>query len=111
MKKIEKIDNYVINFQDDIYHCLPKLELNNVRTLLVMKGAQVLGTITDGDIRKILLNNRLLNIPVTHIMKSDYHFGVTEEECADIFRAYSYIFMVPLVTSEKELVSLFQRDV
>jgi len=111
MKKIENIENYIINIDSDGNHCLPKLELNNVKTLLVMKGNIAVGTITDGDIRKALINNRLLSMPVKHLMKSDYHFGFDESECVEIFNKYPYIFMVPLVDHDKKLLKIFIRDI
>jgi CBS domain-containing protein len=111
MKKIENIENYTIDVDSDGNHCLPKLELNNVKTLLVMKDDVVVGTVTDGDIRKALINNRLLSIPVKHLMKSDYHFGFNESECAEVFNKYPYIFMVPLIDANRKLIKIFTRDI
>jgi predicted transcriptional regulator len=111
MKKIENIENYTIDIDSDGNHCLPKLELNNVKTLLVMKGDITLGTITDGDIRKALINNRLLSMPVKHLMNSDYHFGSNESECEEIFNKYPYIFMVPIVDDNRKLLKIFIRDI
>lgn len=111
MKKIENTEAYTIDVESDAYHCLPKFEINNVGTLLVLKKAIVVGTITDGDIRKALINNRLLSIPVKSIMKSDYKFGLNESDCKEIFRLYPYIFMVPMVAENKELISIYIRDV
>jgi CBS domain-containing protein len=111
MKKNENIENYTIDIDSDGNHCLPKLELNNVKTLLVMRGDFAVGTVTDGDIRKALINNRLLSMPVKHLMKSDYHFGFNESECAEIFNKYPYIFMVPLVDDNRRLIKIFTRDI
>ena len=90
---------------------MPKLELNNVKTLLVMKGDIAVGTVTDGDIRKVLINNRLLTIPVKHLMNEDYHFGLDESQCVEIFKKYPYIFMVPLVDINRKLLKIFTRNI
>jgi hypothetical protein len=111
MKKIKSINNYTIKFDEDAYNCLPKFELNNVRTLLVLKNNTVVGTVTDGDIRKALINNRLMLIPVMHIMKNDYLFGLNEAECEIVLKKYPYVFMVPLVKENKELVQIYVRDI
>jgi mannose-1-phosphate guanylyltransferase / mannose-6-phosphate isomerase len=111
MKKIVNKDNYIIDIDADVYHCLSKFEVNNVGTLLVMKGNVVVGTVTDGDIRKALINNRLMSIPVKHIMKNDYLFGLNNDECIKIFEKYSFIFMVPLVDEKKQLITIYLRDI
>jgi predicted transcriptional regulator len=110
MKKIENIENYIISIDSDAYHCLPKFEINNAGTLLVMKKNTVVGTITDGDIRKVLIKHRLLSIPVKDVMKNDYKFGLNESECDLIFKTYPYIFITPQVSENRELIQLFQRD-
>jgi len=111
MKKVNDTEKYTIDIDSDAYHCLPKFEINNVGTLLVLKKNVVVGTITDGDIRKALIKNRLLSIPVKNIMNSDYRFGLDVEGCKKIFDKHPYIFMVPMVTDEKLLVEIFLRDI
>lgn len=111
MKKIENIESYTIDIESVAYHCLSKFEINNVGTLLVLKKSTVIGTITDGDIRKALINNRLLSIPIRIIMKSDYKFGRDEHECREIFNLYPFIFMVPLIGDNRELIDIYIRDI
>lgn len=110
MKKVDDTEKYTIDIDSDVYHCLPKFEINNVGTLLVVKKNVVVGTITDGDIRKALINNRLLSAPVKNIMNSDYKFGVSERECGEIFNQYPFIFMAPLVANNRELIAIYIRD-
>ena len=111
MKKIDNLEIYTIDIDSNIYQCLAKFEINNVRTILVVKNNIVVGTLTDGDIRKALLNNRMLSMPVMHLMNSNYHFGLNQLECKEVLDKYPYIFMVPLVGERKQLIGLFVRDI
>jgi CBS domain-containing protein len=100
----------MIDIESDIYHCLLKFEVNNVGTLLVNKNNKILGTVTDGDIRKALINQRMLNIPVKDVMNTSFLFGVNTKECKEIFISNVHIMLVPLLTENKELISIFVRD-
>jgi predicted transcriptional regulator len=110
MKRIQNIENYTIDIESDIHHCLPKIEINNIGTLLVIKGRKVVGTLTDGDIRKALINNRLLSISVKSIMKVDYKYGINESSCMEVFEKYFYISLVPQIDEDKNLVNIFLRE-
>lgn len=110
MKSVEIFENYIINIDSDIFHCLPKFEVNNLGSLLVVKDSMVVGTITDGDIRKALINNRLLTMPIKHVMNSSYKFGFNESECLKILEDHSYIFVVPLVSEDRRLLKIFLRS-
>jgi CBS domain-containing protein len=110
MIKIINYENYTVNASDYIEICLAKLEINKVKTLLVMDKGRVLGTLTDGDVRKIIINNRLLLIPVKEAMNVDYHFGLKKEECLNIFKKYKHILMVPMVDENRNLIEIYVRD-
>jgi len=107
----DDIEKFTINVGSELSLCLVKLELNNLKTLLVTNNKKVVGTITDGDIRKALLNNRKLSIPVDQVMNSDYFFGSSESECKIIFKKHSYIFVVPHLNHNRELIKIYLRKV
>jgi len=51
---------------------LDQLPGNEIRTLFVLEGKKMVGTITDGDIRRGLLNNREISEPVSLYMNKNF---------------------------------------
>jgi CBS domain-containing protein len=111
MRKVKNIENFIVDLNSNGLDCLTKLELNSVKTLLVIKDGFVLGTITDGDIRKVLINNHLITMPVKYIMNNDYFFGLNKKECQDIFKKHYYIFLVPQIDGDRKLIEIYTRDI
>ena len=107
MKKVSIIDIYTVDVESNAFSCLAKFEINNARTILVVKNGKVLGTVTDGDIRKVLVNQRLLTIPVRTVMNNHFHYGLNEGDCEKIFKKYPHISLVPLVNSHMDLLDIY----
>ena len=65
---------YTIDKSASIRDALVKLDSlsSDVLTLLVMDGKQLIGTLTDGDIRRFLIKNDSLNVSVENVMKHDF---------------------------------------
>ena len=59
MKKITKLKDFCIEQSQNILTAMEKLNNNNTLFLIVVnKDNQLLGTITDGDIRRYILKGR-----------------------------------------------------
>ena len=50
---------FTVNVEDTAFEALEKIELNKYGTVIVLKGEKVVGTLSDGDIRKILLSHHM----------------------------------------------------
>lgn len=110
MKRIESWDSFVASPEDQAYDCLLKFEANKCGTVLVLKNKTVIGTVSDGDVRKALIQHRMLNIPLKQIMNLHYLSGKNHDECNKIFQNYSYINLVPIVDDERALVDIYSRS-
>jgi hypothetical protein len=109
MKLIIDLKNYEVLSTSTIHDCLIKIELNNLNTLLVIESGQVIGTLTDGDIRKSLINMRSLLMEVRQIMNKDYIFAKSSFECNELFVSYEYINLIPVIDENCKLIQLFSR--
>jgi CBS domain-containing protein len=109
MRKAEIHDLYLVDRNETIYDCLVKFEDNYVRTLLVTNEKKIVGSVTDGDIRRALIRSRTLSTIVGDIMNTEYLFAMSDADCKEYFNKYWYISLIPVVNSRRELESIFLR--
>ena len=75
MKKNPKHNKYLINFKDTIQKALLKLSKNKYKCLIVIDSQKkIVGTLTDGDIRRYLINKPQINTKLMSYAKKDVTF-------------------------------------
>ena len=109
MKKAINIKLYIIINNQSLFDCLLMIEQNNVHSLLVSNGTKIIGSITDGDIRRALIKSRSLYTLVDNVMNTEYLFGQSEIECQSLFDKYEYITLIPMINDKRELLEVFLR--
>lgn len=104
-----KKDDHTILYNKTIKYAMEKINKFNSNTPLILfvanKQAKIVGTITDGDIRRGLINGKTLESSVTDIMKSDFKYITSTKDYKKI-KEYKKLDLkiVPLVTKEFELI-------
>ena len=75
------------------------------KIVLIVKNNKLLGTITDGDIRRGLLNKFTLESSCSQIMNSQPNFALSSEESMikKILNSHNY---VPIVDSENNVIDV-----
>ena len=70
------ISKYTIDKSASVRDALVKLDALSIEalTLFVMDGKRLIGTLTDGDIRRFLIKVDSLNVSVDKVMKRDFSF-------------------------------------
>ena len=108
----ERIKKYTIDKNETTYNALIKIENNSSGTLVVMNKDIVLGIITDGDIRKLLIAHNSLTVPVKYGMNRDFIFALDsndEQGNNSIFEEHPTIRLFPKVNKEGKLVDILIR--
>lgn len=102
------VNDYVINCNASIYEALVKIEKNKHRSLVAVDNLnKVVGTISDGDIRKGLINRILLEASVSIVMNMNYKKILNNQEVdLDTFFNENNIFILPIVDNEKNLIDI-----
>jgi CBS domain-containing protein len=102
------INDYIVDFNASIYEALVKIEKNKHRSLIVVDSLnRVVGTVSDGDIRKGLINRILLDASVSKVMNLNYKKIYEDQEINfDLFLDENNIFIVPIVDGEMKFVDL-----
>jgi len=64
----KKLGNFTVNVNDSIRTAMLKISANKYRVVVVLDGEKVVGTVSDGDIRRAFLKEVLAMAPVETIM-------------------------------------------
>lgn len=106
MKDLDKI---LILKDSNIIQCLEKLNVGATKFVLVVdKDRKLLGTVTDGDVRRGILNKVDLNSNVQDIMNTNpvvAHSDLSRNEIQKIMIERDISF-IPLVDSENKIISV-----
>ena len=99
---------YVILETDTLQTALLAIDSNLHRSVIITSaGNVVVGVLSDGDIRKSLLDGRLLSTPVHRIMNADFiAIGPHELAKAREILAQGHIFVIPVVDLHGKLVGV-----
>lgn len=106
MKKIDLI-KYLVGPEDTIEESWKKIEENHKRSVIVVDNNIVVGSLSDGDIRKAILSRRIISTPIKEIMNVNF-FSLTEnnkEKAEKIFKEKN-IFIIPIVDEKMHLRDL-----
>jgi len=107
MKLSKEKMKYIVNHLSTIEDAWSVIEINDHRSVIILDGEKVVGTLSDGDIRKAMLARRLLNTPVYEVMNINFACITTDqrEEAEEIFKKKD-IFLLPIVDGKLNLLDI-----
>lgn len=88
---------------------LDVLEDNVSRTLFVINDAtKLVGSLTDGDIRRGLLNGKEISEPISVFMNTNFKFLKNSEDNLELIRQYrkAEISLIPLIDDDQHLIEV-----
>ena len=107
---MEEIRKYIIDRHSTIKDALIQLDKlsDNVLTLFVMDGKRLIGTLTDGDIRRALIRNIPLEASVELVMKKSFKFVCPKEKNMQKIREIkaSGVQLLPCLGNNGELLRI-----
>jgi CBS domain-containing protein len=98
---------YTVASSDSVRLAMEKIEANKHRVVVVLDDGKVVGTVSDGDIRRAMLHDMLQIAPVSRIMQLNPHV-TTETDSAkrrDAIRR-EQVTLLPVVDDENRLVDV-----
>ncbi|WP_294376373.1 nucleotidyltransferase family protein [uncultured Clostridium sp.] len=104
---MENIEDILIHKDISIREAIKKLDCTAKKILLVVENKRLIGTITDGDIRRWILNNGDFEKEVFNIMNMHPKYVSEKDLCNSkvIMENYS-IEALPIVNENKELIDI-----
>lgn len=106
------LNKLICNEGVSLMQALKLIDSNTKGILFIVdSNKSMIGTLTDGDIRRALLQNIDLSEPVESIMNKDYSFARETESHEEISQKISEkIRLLPILNSEDKVVDFFQYD-
>lgn len=104
---------YIINSDATIKQAMKTLDAGGIGFLCIYKNNKIYGIITDGDIRRAILNDLSLDISVSKITNTNYTYlndNFIDEDADNIFRN-THIKHIPVINKKHELVDIITEDV
>ncbi len=107
----KRVGDFVVSFSDSIRVAMEKIERNHHRVVIVLDEGRVVGTVSDGDIRRAFLNNVLPISPVEKIMNINCRTTTVREpqKLREII-VREKVTVLPVVNDVNELVDVFVAD-
>lgn len=101
------IELYTVQVTDTIRTAMEKITRNLHRAVIVLDGRKVVGTVSDGDIRRAFLRDVLPIAPVEKIMNINCHVTMetNPQKQREIIRREK-VTVLPVVNEANELVDV-----
>lgn len=102
--------NYISDVDSTIEEAWTKIEVNKHRSVIIVDKGKVVGTLSDGDLRKAMLAHRLLSAPVKEAMNTN--FIVLTEDKQDLALSIleeKDIFLIPIVDKQMKLIDIAMK--
>ena len=101
---------YIVCSKSTIEEAWSVININDHRSVIVLEGNKVVGTLSDGDIRKAMLSKRLFSTPVWEVMNTNFMYitGEKKKEGLNILEKKN-IFLLPVVDDEMTLIDIIAK--
>jgi D-glycero-alpha-D-manno-heptose-7-phosphate kinase len=100
----EELKIFLVGRRENVAAAMAKMEINRNRTIIVSEDNMVFGVITDGDIRKMILDGRSTSTPCELIMNRNFKYASSEEGAIIILNEYPEIHLVPVFQPSKKFI-------
>lgn len=104
----KNLDKFTVKVTDTIHTAMEKITINKYRAVVVLDGAKVVGTVSDGDIRRSFLKEVLPIAPVESIMNINCRTTIetNPRKLAEII-CREKVTILPIVNEKNELLDVF----
>ena len=104
---LNQLQNYIVDYNTDVERILSLLNINKYKILFVTKNKKLVGSISDGDIRRFLVTSKNLNSPA-NFMNTKPSFIVRDS--TEYFKRKAIlkkeICVVPVLNNNDEVVEI-----
>ena len=103
-----EIDKYLINRNDTIEYALQKIDNNHMGIIFIENNEKIIGCCTDGDIRRILLIEKNLQVKIIKCINKNFVYlfenRATKENILKLLD--SRIRVIPILDQNYKIVSV-----
>lgn len=104
--------NFVIDYRETIHAAMLKIDHNCKGIVYVVRDDKLIGSVTDGDIRRyLLLNGNNLDIGIMNIANKNVHFLLEDEQFeANFEMKKNSINSIPVVDAQMKIIYIIFKD-
>lgn len=109
MHILKKINQNLVYDHQSIDIALKKMEISKIKVLFVInKKKKLVGSITDGDIRRFLIKNKVLKGTVNQFMNKNFSYAFTDssKKLNDALMKKKDLKYIPILNNKKNLVKI-----
>tara|TARA_B100001964_G_scaffold223468_1_gene269373 strand:- start:378 stop:710 length:333 start_codon:yes stop_codon:yes gene_type:complete len=101
---------YIVDSKSTIEDAWSVININDHRSVIVVDGVKVVGTLSDGDLRQAILSKRIFSTPVWEVMNTNFKYitGEKKKEGLNILEKKN-IFLLPVVDDEMTLIDIIAK--
>jgi CBS domain-containing protein len=101
---------YIVDSKSTIEDAWSVININDHRSVIVVDGDKVVGTLSDGDLRQAILSKRIFSTPVWEVMNTNFKYitGEKKKEGLNILEKKN-IFLLPVVDDEMTLIDIIAK--
>lgn len=106
------LSKYIISADETILEAMKKIEINNQGFILVLKNNQVYGTLTDGDIRRAIINQKTIQTKLNEIVTIEFEYIYETASFNQIVEKFksSKINFLPVINQSKVLKQILTKE-
>jgi len=107
-----KLEPYIIKMNSTIIDALKKIDNNEKGFVIVLNDNGIIqGTVTDGDIRRSIINRKSVETPIAEVMSLDFSFVYEEDtfEKLIIFFKKSKIEFLPILNTNEQIINVLTK--
>ena len=104
------LSKYIIDYKSCLIDAIRKINKNKQKFLAVTKNKKLIGTITDGDIRRALLKKKLLKSSISDVYnKKPYFVKKLDFEKIQLNLKNKKLLHCPVLNSKNQLIDISLR--
>lgn len=106
-----KLENFIINTNDTIIDALKKIDYNRKGFLIVVDNIEVVGTLTDGDLRRAFISGKITTNNILDVYNKNFIFISINDDfykIINIFKDESTDFL-PILDKEHKLLNIITK--
>ena len=107
MAQAHDLSLYTVSATDSIRTAMEKIERNKHRVVVVVDAGKVVGTVSDGDIRRAFLHDVMPIAPVNRIMQLNPHVSTETDPArrAELIKT-ERVTVLPIVSEDNTLLDV-----
>lgn len=105
-------EQYTISYDATHYEAFEKIEKNRKCFLIILRDDQVVGTLTDGDVRRAFLNGVSMEDSIEHTFNTDFEFLCQEDGLEEAILRFQKgnIKFLPVLGKDRELKNIITKE-